>query len=154
MGGLLAAYLTTLGIVTYRWTSGPGQAPPPIAIAAAGGLFAGAALAGRADERLGNALGWAMVLAAYFAPRSNLKAVREAFGPAQAIEGTGGPKYHHTGDKYTPRAHKGVWYYKLDPASHKYVIVDSHGKRVPATPSFDRPPIGFQSYPGTAPVHV
>lgn len=143
MGGVLAAYLATLGIVSYRWLSGPRQAPPPVTIAAAGGVFAAVGIAAHADQRLGNALGWAVVIGAVFAPRSTLEPVREAFAPEHV---TGGPARHSLGDPNTVKPKKGQVYYKII-AGGRYAIVNSAGKRIPGEKIWDRPPPGITMYP-------
>lgn len=148
MGGVLAAYLVTLGIVGYRWETGPGQAPPPITVAAAGGIMAGCALAGRANERLGNTLAWATVLAALFAPRSKLAPVRQAFTPDQFITPNGGPARHTPGDRNSPRPQKGHIYYEIAPDHKGYIPVDSSGRPIPGGHEVPRLLPGMHMYPG------
>lgn len=68
MGGILAAYMITLGIVTTRWVTGAKQAPPPFAFAGTSLIFAGCGAIGQANAKLGNTLAWGFTLAAIIAP--------------------------------------------------------------------------------------
>lgn len=67
MGGVFAAYVLTTGIVVFRWIKEAGQLPPPIALAGTGFVYAGCALLGKADPRLGNTAAWGVSVAAFMA---------------------------------------------------------------------------------------
>ena len=80
MGGVFAAYLLTMGIVTYRWTTGPKQPPPPISFLGASLVFGVTGLIAQADKRFGTALAWGWVAGALVAPKSNIVAVQRLGG--------------------------------------------------------------------------
>lgn len=80
MGGVFAAYLLTLGIVSYRWTTGPKQPPPPASLFGATIVFGITGLIAGADKRFGTALAWGWVAGALVAPKSNIVAVQRLGG--------------------------------------------------------------------------
>jgi hypothetical protein len=89
MGGVFSAYLLTLGIVTYRWATGPKQPPPPISFLGASIVFGVTGLIAGADKRFGTALAWGWVAGALVAPKSNIVAVQRLGGVPAPDYGTG-----------------------------------------------------------------
>lgn len=66
--------------------------------------------------------------------------------------GTGGPKYHHRGDKNTPQPKPGRIYYKIAPDGKGYIPVDPNGKRIPGGVEIPRLLPGMHLLPsGTGP---
>jgi hypothetical protein len=61
--------------------------------------------------------------------------------------GTGGPRRHSIGDPNSPRPVPGKRYWRIDPKTGHYQIVDSNGRRVPGIPEFPTPPAGVTQYP-------
>lgn len=80
MDGVFSAYFLTLGVITYRWISGPKQPPPPVAFLGATVIFGATTFIASADKKLGNAVAWAFLIGALVAPKSNIMAVKRIAG--------------------------------------------------------------------------
>lgn len=91
MGGVLAAYLITNGIIVYRWVSGPKQAPPPIAFLGASVVFGLTGMIAHSQKNFGNALAWGFLAGALVAPKTNITAIKGIYGtPPMQLLGPNG----------------------------------------------------------------
>ncbi|MHB1473070.1 MAG: hypothetical protein ACYCV4_05475 [Dermatophilaceae bacterium] len=62
---MMLAWLTGLGIVSWRWIGKEHSPPPPSELAVASGAFALCALVAEMNSTLGNTLAWGLDLAAF-----------------------------------------------------------------------------------------
>jgi|SRR5690348_11374620 len=81
MGGVMAAYLLSLGVITVRWVKGPKQPPPPMAFLGASLIFGVSGLLAQYDKKLGTTVAWAFLAGAIFGPKlPQIKPIQMMFG--------------------------------------------------------------------------
>lgn len=82
MGGIFSAYVTTLGIITYRWWKNAGQLPPPVSYAGATAIFGVLGLVARSENggKFAGVTSWAVVVGALSAPATQIQAVQGIYG--------------------------------------------------------------------------